>query len=30
LILDGLRSLKLPAGDEDKILAGNAQRLFRL
>jgi predicted TIM-barrel fold metal-dependent hydrolase len=29
LILDGLRSLKLPAGDEDKILAGNAQRLFR-
>jgi predicted TIM-barrel fold metal-dependent hydrolase len=30
LILDGLRSLKLPAADEEKILAGNAQRLFKL
>lgn len=30
LILDGLRSLKLPAADEEKILAGNARRLFKL
>ena len=29
-ILDGLRSLTLPAEDEAMILGGNAQRLFRL
>lgn len=30
LISDGLRSLKLPAKDEEKIFRGNAQKLFRL
>jgi len=30
LISDDLRSLKLPAEDEQKIFAGNARRLFRL
>jgi predicted TIM-barrel fold metal-dependent hydrolase len=30
LILDGLRSLSLPKADEDKILGGNARKLFRL
>jgi len=30
LILDGLRSLKLPAADEEKILQGNARKLFNL
>jgi predicted TIM-barrel fold metal-dependent hydrolase len=30
LILDGLRSLKLPATDEEKILQGNARKLFNL
>jgi predicted TIM-barrel fold metal-dependent hydrolase len=30
LILDGLRSLKLPAADEEKILRGNARKLFNL
>ncbi len=30
LILDGLRSLSLPKADEEKILGGNAKRLFRL
>ncbi|NWG12031.1 MAG: amidohydrolase [Acidobacteria bacterium] len=30
LILDGLRSLSLPKADEEKILGGNAQKLFRL
>lgn len=29
-ILDPLRSLKLPAADEQKILSGNARRLFNL
>ena len=29
-ILDPLRSLKLPAADEQKILSGNARRLFEL
>lgn len=30
LILDCLASLKLPAADQQKIVGGNAQRLFRL
>ncbi|MCX8037592.1 MAG: amidohydrolase family protein [Candidatus Sumerlaeia bacterium] len=30
LILDGLRSLKLPPDDEAKILGGNAAKVFRL
>jgi predicted TIM-barrel fold metal-dependent hydrolase len=30
LIIDGLQSLKLPAGDEQKIFAGNARKLFRV
>ena len=30
LILNGLRSLKLPATDEAKILAGNARQLFQI
>jgi predicted TIM-barrel fold metal-dependent hydrolase len=30
LILDGLRSLSLPRADEEKILGGNARKLFRL
>jgi predicted TIM-barrel fold metal-dependent hydrolase len=30
LILDGLRSLSLPKADEEKILGGNAKKLFRL
>jgi predicted TIM-barrel fold metal-dependent hydrolase len=30
LIIDGLRSLALPAEDERKIFAGNAARLFKL
>jgi predicted TIM-barrel fold metal-dependent hydrolase len=29
-ILDPLRSLKLPAADEQKILSGNARQLFGL
>jgi len=28
LILDGLRSLKLPSEDERKILGGNAKKIF--
>ncbi|MGD9648923.1 MAG: amidohydrolase family protein [Pirellulales bacterium] len=28
LILDGLRSLQLPADDEQKILGSNARKLF--
>jgi predicted TIM-barrel fold metal-dependent hydrolase len=30
LILDCLRKLQLPAEDEQKILGGNAKRLFNL
>lgn len=30
IILDALASLKLPAEDEEKIMVGNARRLFRL
>lgn len=30
LIMDGLRSLSLPREDEEKILGGNARKLFRL
>jgi predicted TIM-barrel fold metal-dependent hydrolase len=30
LIIDDFRSLKLPAGDESKVFAGNARKLFQL